>query len=185
MYMQRYVVFSLWHRNINGHFNAQLSLPALSSFPISTPIPFHLLVVTETKSLRLSQAPSPFTTDKEPLFPAPPTSASRIDLHLTHHVDIHANPYRLFTKDRISSLGGMGDSSNLARLGEDLHMRTEEPEWVPQTGEKDEKDRGVWRRKVHFESSMTFSCPPSFSGDTLSNQVSTIHFHVLWQQTQN
>ena len=165
--------------NINDHSNTQLSTPALSSFPMSTPIPFRLLVVTETKSLRLSEAPSPFDADKEPLFPAPPTSASHIDLHLTHHVDVRAKGYHQSSKDRVASLGGMGNSSASVRLDENLHMRTEEPEWVPQAGEKGEKDRGVWRRKVHFESSMTFSCPPSFSGATLSNQVCTIHFHVL------
>jgi hypothetical protein len=146
---------------------------------MSTPIPFRLLVVTETKPLKLSDAPSPFPTNKEPLFPAPPASASQIDLHLTRYVDIRARGYHRSYKDRVRSLGGMGDSSTSARLGENLHMRTEEPEWVPQPGEKDEKDRGVWRRKVHIESSMTLSCPPSFSGTTLSNQVCTIHFHVL------
>src|ERR1700722_4869834 len=163
----------------------QLGIPGLSSFPMSTPIPFHLLVVTKTKSLRLSEAPSPFTTNRKSLFPAPPTSASQIDLHLTCHVDIRAQGSRRYSKNRVASLGGMGNNRPLsARLGENLHMRTAEPEWVPQAGEKDEdeKDRGVWRRKVHFESSMMFWCPPSFSGNTLSNQVCTIHLRVLWQQ---
>jgi len=179
MYMQRYVVFPLWCHNISDHSHTQLTLPALPSFPMSTPIPFRLLVVTETKSLRLSEAPSPFDVDKEHLFPAPPTSASQIDLHLTHHVGIRAHGDHQSSKDRVASLGGMGNSSASVRLDENLHMRTEEPEWVPQAGEKGEKDRGVWRRKVHFESSMTFSCPPSFSEETLSNQVCTIHFRFL------
>src|SRR3984957_2963471 len=164
MCLQMYVWYLSHIVILNGHF-AQFTIPALSSFPISTPIPFHLLIVTETKPLRLSEAPSPFIA--QPLFPEPP-NASQIDLCLIRHVEIRARHEKLFVKERVTSLGGMGDASVLTALGDNFRIWPEDPEWMPQP----RADRGAWRRRVYFESFMTFSCPPSFNSDTLSSQVS-------------
>jgi len=146
----------------------------LSSFPLSTPIPFRLVIVTTTKSLKLSEAPTPFTSYKEPLFPAPPTAASQIVLRLIRQIEIRAQCDRGRWKERVSSLGGMGDPSSLARLNENFQMRTEEPLWIPRSEKTSKKDRGRWRRRVDIESSMTFSCPPSFEIDQVKNKVSSI-----------
>ena len=136
-----------------------------SSFPLSTPIPFRLRIVTATKSLKLSEAPTP------PMFPAPPTAASQIVLRLIRQIEIRARCDRGRWKERVTSLGGMGDSSSLARVNENFQMRTEEPVWIPRS---EKTDRGRWRRRVCIESSMTFSCPPSFEIDQVKNKVSSI-----------
>ncbi|KAJ7458867.1 hypothetical protein FB451DRAFT_1563751 [Mycena latifolia] len=53
----------------------QLSLPDLPTLPITTPIPFRLDIVTETKLVRRSEHP----VDKagKPLFPAPPVRSAQ------------------------------------------------------------------------------------------------------------
>jgi hypothetical protein len=149
-------------------FSLQLIIPDLPSFPTCTPIPFRLLVTTETKLVRRPSNPSSFLRKKDTLFPVPPTSPSQIDLHLAHHAIVTAKGQVRTIKGRVEYLGGMSDDSALAKLGNKFRMNVLEPAWITHTADE---SRGTWKRTVQFESFMEFSCPPSFTQPTLTNEV--------------
>jgi hypothetical protein len=48
----------------------------------------------------------------------------------------------------------------------------DEPEWVP----RDDKNRGFWRRTVHFNSTLAFPYAPTFSTEALDWLVMTHPF---------
>jgi hypothetical protein len=127
--------------------------------------------VTETKPLNRSKFPSPFTTDTEPLFPAPPTTFLNFSLRLYRSVWLRAKRIERAYKEHIAYLGGTGRYSPLPGLFGEFHVVAAEPEWVPLPRENHDKDTGMWRRTVDFISVMTFECPPSFIGQIIRNQV--------------
>ncbi|KAJ6473649.1 hypothetical protein C8R47DRAFT_1022495 [Mycena vitilis] len=135
---------------------ATLSIPNLRSFPIATPVPYSFHVVTETKTVDRSDRPE----DKhgKPLFPVPPTEA--------------AMPTRVLRRRTTIRVSGRSrDSEEFFALrrfnnqGSSVHV--DEPVWIPKDRKDENKGRGVWRRAVRFESTLTLAFTPTFSTETI------------------
>ncbi|KAJ7496759.1 hypothetical protein FB451DRAFT_1208704 [Mycena latifolia] len=142
-----------------SHAHATLSIPDLRSFPIATPIPFSFHVVTETKVLNRSDRPE----DKhgKPLFPAPPTRSSQLTQVLRRQTEIRARG-RTRHVDNTFDLQGIRSLRNVETVRA-VEAVVDEPEWIP----KDGKDRGLWKRSVHFNSTLSFPFAPTFSTEIL------------------
>ncbi|KAJ7287058.1 hypothetical protein C8J57DRAFT_1707457 [Mycena rebaudengoi] len=108
--------------------------------------PFSFHVITRTKPMSRSERPE----DKhgKPLFPAPPTLSSDIKLTLLRGTNITVRSTTLHVQDQFRLNGTLGDVTRVAAV----HTVADEPEWIPDPGKKDEKNRGFWKRAVHFES---------------------------------
>ncbi|KAJ7300754.1 hypothetical protein DFH08DRAFT_907930 [Mycena albidolilacea] len=159
--------------------HASVSLPDLPEFPISTPIPYNLHVVTETKTLDRSDRPE----DKhgKPLFPVPPTQSSELtqvfrrkakytvrDVGL--HEETRKDTFDLHTSQTLANTTASKKvrraqttpTQSVEPAGE-VHTIIDEPEWVP----KDDKGRGIWRRSVRFTSTLAFPFAPTCTTETL------------------
>ncbi|KAJ7772019.1 hypothetical protein DFH07DRAFT_803422 [Mycena maculata] len=134
---------------------ATLSLPDLPSFPIATPIPFTLHIMTETKSVHRSERPE----DKhgKPLFPAPPTRSSELTRDLHRQTEVRVRSRTRHVNDTFRLKQGIPSS------GDGQSAVVNEPEWVPQ----EDKDRGIWRRTVQLNSTLVFPFAPTFKTETL------------------
>ncbi|KAJ6451701.1 hypothetical protein C8R47DRAFT_299037 [Mycena vitilis] len=158
-----------------SHVNATLSLPELASFPVATPIPYTLHIVTETKALDRSDRPE----DKhgKPLFPAPPTDSSELTQEIRRKTEYHVKEKwakhdekkkETFDLHRGRSLAAAAESARV-QAGTTAHEASteavqavvDEPVWVPQ-----DKGRGLWRRSVRFNSTLTFPFAPTWSTET-------------------
>ncbi|KAK7057661.1 hypothetical protein R3P38DRAFT_1182838 [Favolaschia claudopus] len=97
---------------------------------------------------------TPVDKHGKPLFPAPPALSSevRLCLHRTAHIQVRRH-YRKVDTD-FDLKGSLGDATRVAAVRQD----TDEPEWIPAPGHKDNKGQGMWRRAVRFESEV----PPSY-----------------------
>jgi hypothetical protein len=157
---------------------SQVSLPDLPEFPISTPVPYTLHVVTETKTLDRSDRPE----DKhgKPLFPVPPTQPSdlfRRNIEYTvqgRGLGLHREKKKdIFNLHRSQALANTTEMKKVRRAqtaptqpmepAGEVHTITDEPEWVP----KDDKERGIWRRSVRFTSTLAFPFAPTSTTETL------------------
>ncbi|KAJ7496742.1 hypothetical protein FB451DRAFT_1074841 [Mycena latifolia] len=145
-----------------SHAHATLSIPDMRSFPIATPIPFSFHVVTETKVLNRSDRPE----DKhgKPLFPAPPTRSSQLTQVLWRQTEIRARGSTRHV-DNTFDLQGIQSLPNVERVtqAQAVEAVVDEPEWIPKEG----KDRGIWKRSVHFNSTLSFPFAPTFSTEIL------------------
>ncbi|KAF7344451.1 Arrestin-N domain-containing protein [Mycena sanguinolenta] len=163
---------------------ATLSLPDLPSFPISNPIPYTLHVVTETKTIDRS--------DGKPPFPLPPTQTSELSQVLRRKIeyvvrekfDTHKEKRKdTFDLQKSQSLLDNTASPRVRRAqttqtrpresAQKVDAVVDEPEWIP----KDEKGRGIWRRSVHFTSTLAFPFAPTASTETI-NWEYTLQFTV-------
>ncbi|KAF8186127.1 hypothetical protein K438DRAFT_1973494 [Mycena galopus ATCC 62051] len=138
-----------------SHARVKVTLPALDSFPIATEIQFSFHVETDTKTMHISDSP----VDKrgEPLFPAPPVLSSDVKLFLHRRAEIRVQPRTRHVEDIYTLEGSLGDAKRVAAVRKVI----DEPEWIPAPGLKDEKGRGIWRRAVHFESSVAIPYAPT------------------------
>ncbi|KAJ7715299.1 hypothetical protein DFH07DRAFT_762811, partial [Mycena maculata] len=152
----------------HSYARAILSIPDLPSFPIATSVPFSLHVLTETKLVQRSDTPE--DKYKKPLFPAPPTRSSDLTQILCRQAEVRVPACRSRHIEETFDLQGIRSLGDIDRVTEAV---TEEPEWIP----KEDKDRGIWRRTVHFNSSLMFSFAPTFSTDTL-DWAYVLHFIV-------
>ncbi|KAJ6590001.1 hypothetical protein DFH09DRAFT_1074485 [Mycena vulgaris] len=146
-----------------SHVHATLSLPDLPSFPIATPIPFSFHIVTETKAVRRSERPE--EKPGKPLFPAPPTRSDEVSQELRRETEIRVRGRTRHVEDTFS-LQGIRSLRDIERVTQARAVEAvvDEPEWIPRD---EEKDRGVWKRTVHFNSTLTFPFAPTFSTETL------------------
>jgi hypothetical protein len=64
----------------------------------------------------------------------------------------------------------LGDVTRVAAV----HTVADEPEWIPDPGKKDEKNRGFWKRAVHFESAVALPYAPTYMTDTVDWAVSAL-----------
>ncbi|KAJ7869107.1 hypothetical protein B0H14DRAFT_3581729 [Mycena olivaceomarginata] len=142
---------------------ATLSLPDLASFPIATPIPFCLHIVTETKTLDRTDRPE----DKhgKPLFPAPPTLSGQVKQELKRFSQVRVHNRIRHIEDRFDLQGirGLGDVDRAARKRA-VEAVVDEPEWVPKDSNK---SSGFWRRSVRFNSTLDFPFAPTSSAESL------------------
>ncbi|KAJ7125248.1 hypothetical protein C8R44DRAFT_135090 [Mycena epipterygia] len=145
-----------------SHARATLSIPNLPSFPITTPIPFNLEVETQTKLVHRSDRPE---EKGKQLFPAPPLRSSEVKQVLRRTTEIRARRLTRRAEDTFDLQGirSFGDIERVSRARA-MQAVAEEPEWIPKEGKE---DRGIWKRKVHFNFTLTFPFAPTFSTETL------------------
>ncbi|KAF7344443.1 Arrestin-N domain-containing protein [Mycena sanguinolenta] len=179
-------------RGIWGDYSrvsATLSLPDLPAFPISTPIPYTFHVVTETKTLDRSDRPE---KHGKPLFPSPPTRTSELSQVLRRNIEyvVHET-YHTYKEEKkdifdLQTSQSLVDNTASFSVGHAQTARTQpmesarkvaavvdKPEWIP----KDEKGHGIWRRSVHFTSTLAFPFAPTFNTETI-NWEYTLKFTV-------
>ncbi|KAJ6631461.1 hypothetical protein B0H10DRAFT_2207118 [Mycena sp. CBHHK59/15] len=140
-----------------SHAKVTLTIPKTRAFPVATPIPFTLHVVTQTKPLPRSDRPE----DKHgmPLFPAPPAMSSNVKLQLRRDTELRVRGRVRRVEDVFDLRGSLGDVTRVAAV----RMVVDEPTWAPQ----DTKDRGIWTRAVHFESALALPYAPTYSTETV------------------
>ncbi|KAF7289327.1 Arrestin-N domain-containing protein [Mycena indigotica] len=140
-----------------AHSRARLILPDLPSFPIGTPIPLSLIVETDTKPMLRSDAlDGPADKKGKPLFPAIPTASSQIPFKLYRWAQVSARRRTRTVEDEFSLLGSLGDPQAVAAV---VHTVTP-PEWIPQD---DNKGKGIWRRSIRFDSTLSIAYAPTYS----------------------
>ncbi|KAJ7043292.1 hypothetical protein C8F04DRAFT_1074342 [Mycena alexandri] len=131
----------------------KLVMPALATFPISTPFPFRIHITTETK-------PGPEQKLSNLSFPAPPLNFSQLEFTLIRNVYFRTGKRSAHAGETVLFLGETGDSPGSA-----THlMEADPPEWIPTRV----KGKGVWRRTVHMQSTMSLSVPPTCDTPLLS-----------------
>ncbi|KAJ7603727.1 hypothetical protein B0H17DRAFT_1026531 [Mycena rosella] len=145
-----------------SHAWATLSIPDLPSFPIATAIPFSFHVVTETKVMNRSERPE--EKPGKPLFPAPPTKSGQLTQVLHRETEIRVRGRTRHAEDTFDLQGirSLRDIETVKQLRA-VEAVVDEPEWIP----KDTKDRGIWRRAVHFNSTFSFPFAPTYSTQNL------------------
>ncbi|KAJ7150657.1 hypothetical protein C8R46DRAFT_1198230 [Mycena filopes] len=156
---------SIRHGIIFGEYSeakVELVLPALDSLPVFTPIPFTFHVLTRTKPVHHSDL-SHKLEKHEKLFPAPPASPAEVQFRLYLHGGIRAAGASEKIDAHYDLKGSLGDDEEAA-VGA-VRTVTDEPEWVP--GEPGHKDKGVWKRGVHFEGRFTLPFAPTYHGSSV------------------
>lgn len=145
-----------------SHAHATISMPALRSLPIATPIPFSFHVTTETKVVNRSDRPE----DKsgKPFFPAPPTRFSQVTQVLRRQTEIRARGRVRHIVDSfdLQRTRNPRDVENTEQAPT-VQVVVDEPQWIP----KDGQERGIWKRAVHFNSTLSFSFAPTSSTQIL------------------
>jgi hypothetical protein len=122
----------------------------------------------------MSRSERPEDKHGKPLFPAPPTLFSDIKFMLVRDTNIRvrslAHPAGAQVNDQFKLMGSLGDVTRAAAV----RTVADEPEWIPDPGEKDEKNRGIWKRAVHFESTVALPYAPSYMTETVDWAVSPL-----------
>ncbi|KAJ6595548.1 hypothetical protein DFH09DRAFT_1024301 [Mycena vulgaris] len=145
-------------RGIWGDYSivrTKLMMPALVAFPMSTVFPFRIHITTETKPVKHADGPE---DDDKPLFPAPPMNLSQLQLTLIRNVHLRTANRRAHVSETVFLVGETGESPR----SETLLMEADPPEWIP-----GEKDKGIWRRTVHMQSTVCLPVPPTFNSEIL------------------
>ncbi|KAF8142729.1 hypothetical protein K438DRAFT_1877456 [Mycena galopus ATCC 62051] len=134
-----------------------------SLVPYDTPIPFILYIVTETEPLRLSDLR--LEKNGKTVFPAPPTRSSEVTLilHREGKIRVRGNSETHHFTNTINL-----QTRNFGVPGADPSARAvdaivDEPEWIP----KEKEDRVIWRRGVHFDSTLLLPFALTFNTATL------------------
>ncbi|KAJ7856188.1 hypothetical protein B0H14DRAFT_2578921 [Mycena olivaceomarginata] len=138
----------------------KVSLPDLPQFPISTPVPYTLHVVTETKTLDRSDRPE----DKHGKRYSPSRLLSPLICFAPQHRIHRSRSQALASTTEMKKVrrAQTAPTQPMEPAGE-VHTITDEPEWVP----KDDKERGIWRRSVRFTSTLAFPFAPTSTTETL------------------
>ncbi|KAJ7736924.1 hypothetical protein B0H16DRAFT_111999 [Mycena metata] len=150
----------------HSHVRAEVQLPDLTSLPRATAFPLKVYIETCTKSM--SRTATPFDKHSKPLFPAPPQSAE-VKLSFQREANILTRRRKGTAMDSIQLLGGLGDPASSS-----VQCTAEEPEWVP---DPEKEDRGVWKRAVRFETTVSLPFAPTFRTETIECKYS-LHFAV-------
>ncbi|KAF7296078.1 Arrestin-N domain-containing protein [Mycena kentingensis (nom. inval.)] len=137
-----------------AHARVEVKTPNMASFPRATAVPLKIAIETRTKPM--SRTDTPFDKARKPLFPAPPTEPSDVKLHLHREAHIRTQRRSETGNDCIRTLGSLGDTS--------AKRVASPPEWIP---DLEKPDRGVWKRTVQFETSLSLPYAPTFSTETL------------------
>ncbi|KAJ7820625.1 hypothetical protein B0H13DRAFT_2377749 [Mycena leptocephala] len=162
-----------------SHARAILSIPHLPSYPIGTPIPFRLQILTETKLVHRSDRPD---KNGKPLFPAPPTQPSQLKQVLRRVTEIIVRDKTRRQTDTfdLPLTRGLDDVEiQKAKLLCEVQPIVDEPQWIPL-----DKDRGIWKRSVTFTPTLLFPFSPSLSTQTLDWQYE-LRFVVPFPGTGN
>ncbi|KAJ6497531.1 hypothetical protein C8R45DRAFT_983269 [Mycena sanguinolenta] len=134
-----------------SHARAKLTLPDMDSYPILADIPFSFHVETDTKLMHESDGPA--IKHGKPIFPAPPALSSDVKLVLHRKTQICVRSHTGHTEDDFVLKGSLGDITRVTAV---QHV-CDEPEWIP----TDKKGKGIWRRAVHFHSTVAIPYAPT------------------------
>ncbi|KAJ7877648.1 hypothetical protein B0H13DRAFT_1893096 [Mycena leptocephala] len=162
-----------------AHARAILSIPDLPSYPIGTPMPFRLQILTETKLVHCSDRPD---KNGKPLFPAPPTQPSQLKQVLRRVTEIIVRDKtrrQTDTFDLPLTRGLDNVEIQKAKLLCEVQPIVDEPQWIPL-----DKDRGIWKRSVTFTPTLLFPFSPSLSTQTLDWQYE-LRFVIPFPGTGN
>src|ERR1700761_7321574 len=106
---------------------------------MGTGIPFGFHVWTKTKPVHQEDL------DKhEKLFPAPPASPAEVQLAVHRQGSMHVRHRSEPMDDKFDLAGSLGDKDAAGAV----RMTVDQPEFTPAP---DHKDKGFWKRGVHFE----------------------------------
>ncbi|KAJ7935305.1 hypothetical protein B0H13DRAFT_1950392, partial [Mycena leptocephala] len=130
----------------HSHARAEVKIPDLTSFPRATPFPLKLCIETRTKPM--SRTAAPVDKNNKPIFPAPPTQSAEVKLFFQREANISVERRNGTVKDSFQIYGGFGDPTSTS---------------VKSTIEEPEEGRGVWKRSVRFETTVSLPFAPTFS----------------------
>lgn len=136
-------------------------MPNLPSFPRATALPLKFYIETRTKPMSRTDAPE--DKNKKPLFPAPPTHSADVKLFFHREASIRAQRKYGIGHDSFQTQGGLGDPTSTT-----VKSTIEPAEWIP---DPEKKNRGVWKRSVRFETTVSLPFAPTFSTETIDCKV--------------
>ncbi|EIN12606.1 hypothetical protein PUNSTDRAFT_49905 [Punctularia strigosozonata HHB-11173 SS5] len=155
--------------------DVNLRVPDVLAFPLGTPIPIKLDIITTTKSYKASEPGD--EKDGEPMFPAPPMDPTSLKLRVDRETTVNSKEQWTTVKARITDLVcyavGFGPEGKNNVSCNRLRVWQDAPEWIPAPDQSKgqllgrNKERQVCRRASHFETVIELACPPSFKTDTL------------------
>ncbi|KAJ7104571.1 hypothetical protein C8R43DRAFT_1166199 [Mycena crocata] len=156
-----------------SHARAQVKIPNLASFPRATTVPLVFFVETRTKTM--SRADAPLDKHNKPLFPAPPSQSADVKLFFHREANIRTQRRNGMGNDCFPH-GGLGEPDSTS-----VKSTIEQAEWIP---DAEATDRGVWKRSVQFETTVTLPFAPSFSTETIDCQY-YLRFNVSFSGIKN
>ncbi|KAJ7125251.1 hypothetical protein C8R44DRAFT_782703 [Mycena epipterygia] len=156
------------HGLFGDHSQAKIEivLPDLPSFPMGAGIPFSFHVLTQTKPVHRSD----LEHKHGKLFPAPPASPTEVEVVLYRRGQMHVHRKSESIEEKFELKGSLGDEASAAGV----RTTFDEPEWTESPGHK---DKGIWKRAVHFEGKLSIPFPPTFKAETAEWQY-MLHFKV-------
>ncbi|KAH8082834.1 hypothetical protein BXZ70DRAFT_588429 [Cristinia sonorae] len=133
----------------------QFVLPDFATFPLFTPIPYILRVITLTKPQKRDEEDE----RDENLYPAPPKTPSEATLRLMRLANIRPGLLHSFTSnDELDHLGGLGEGT-----GPKPSVHVNEKKWMPK-GTKE----GSWLQESTLQGAFVLTRPPGFQEDLMS-----------------
>ncbi|KAI0688328.1 hypothetical protein BC835DRAFT_1373087 [Cytidiella melzeri] len=156
-----------------AHVKMTLVMPDIPILPVLTNIPFTLNIVTLSKPDHKDDSPS----DK-PIFPAPPLTPDALEFCLEQRVYICANGHESTSSDHlVCYVGGMGPSLP-ATVYKAVEVEVMDKEWLPSVSDQKKTHcKGQWKQEVIFKSSMQYTCPPTFTFQTMAVTVCLTEWH--------
>lgn len=141
-------------------------LPAIDAFPVFTPIPFTLNIVTVSKPMRREDIPQ-----GEPIFPAPPLTPKGVTFKLERSVFVQVHAWRSDgNQSTVGHLGGLSPEPAPPHFYDAVRTEGLEKVWVPELGDE-KKQKGTWKQEVNFLSNFQLACPPTFKSQTMGVDV--------------
>jgi len=155
-----------------GHAIVKLEFrrPEINEFPLFTPIPFVIEVVTFSKSMKHGEISA-----AKPIWPAPPTTPQEVRFELRRNVHVRTRHLNWQGSQKVTSLGGFNGSAGT------VEVSTQDPEWVPSDTDG---SRGKWKQSTSFSSTFTLTCPPTFNFPSLILDY-TSHIELQFSGWQN
>ncbi|GJE88447.1 hypothetical protein PsYK624_045300 [Phanerochaete sordida] len=143
---------------------AILIFPDMEAFPVLTPIPLTLNVVTVSKTMKADEH-----KEDEEIFPEPPQNPKKYELKMESKIWVKAQGHTNGSSDHtVGYLAGFGESDD-PHFSDAVQVQGLRKTWIPSHDSHDEKKhKGQWKQEVTFRSSFVLNCPPSFSTDTMT-----------------
>lgn len=114
----------------------------------------------------MSRTAAPVDKHNKPLFPAPPSQSADVKLFFQREASIRTQRRDGTGKDCFETEGGLGDPTTSS-----VKSTIEDAEWIP---DPEREDRGVWKRSVQFDTTVTLPFAPTFSTETIDCKVRII-----------
>lgn len=152
---------SLWGGSARAEMT--LRLPTVPSFPLFTPVPFTITIITTSKTVKRDSI-----AEAKPIWPMPPTDSKAIRLELKRQTRIFTQHLSRQAMEKVSAIGGMAGS-----LG-NVHVTTKDRQWIPSASDA---NKGSWRQETEHASTFVLTCPPAFNWPSL-NIAYSLSLHI-------